>query len=188
MNKIIPILLTVLVAGCSSIEHSKKIEQATNTPLFAGAGDVVIHINHERDLENAYGNADIFGRKTKEGFSELRFIGVDKNGDTILARKDVNILSNETTLSRNPFSYTTAESNTTSTGVYSGNNTGGTISGNSNTTYNSTTMSPTSDYHMAIPSDSTPIKLNSSERTLPIDGYVIEIIKATPNSLQYKIR
>ena len=149
---------------------------------------VVIHINHERDLENAYGNADIFGRKTKEGFSELRFLGASANGDIILARKDVKILSNETTLSRSPFSYTTAESNTTTTGVYSGNNNGGTISGNSNTTYNSTTMSPTSDYHVAIPSDSTPITLNSSERTLPIDGYVIEIIKATPNSLQYMIR
>ena len=90
MNKKIPVLLTILLAGCSSIEHSKKIEQATNTPLFAGAGDVVIHINHERDLENAYGNADIFGRKTKEGFSELRFLGASANGDIILAREGAN--------------------------------------------------------------------------------------------------
>ena len=76
-QKIILLLMATLIAGCASIEHTSTTEQPTGKTIIAGVGDVVLRVNKQRNLENVFGNADIFGRKTNEGFVELRFAGVE---------------------------------------------------------------------------------------------------------------
>jgi len=152
-----------------------------------GVGDVVLRVNKQRDLENIFGKASIYGRKTNEGFSELRFAGVEKNGEVVLYRKDVQIITNETTMSRTPFSTTTGRSNTAITGNYSGAGNVGTVNANASTNYSSTTLSPTSDFHVVVPAETIPIRLPEGETKVPMEGCVVEIIKATPVSLEHKI-
>jgi hypothetical protein len=46
---------------------------------------------------------------------------------------------------------------------------------------------PASDFHIVVPAETIPIRLSSGESKVPMEGYVVEIIKATPSSLEYKI-
>ncbi|MFK4131961.1 hypothetical protein ACI2KR_06655 [Pseudomonas luteola] len=178
------LLASLIISGCSSIEHTSSIDQPVNQAAIVGVGDVVLRINKQRNLENAFGKADMFGRKTNEGFSELVFAGVEPSGEIVLYRQDVNIITNETTLSRTPFSSSTGSSKTNVTGSYYGNRS---FSGNSTTNYSSTSINPSSDFHSVVPAGAIPIRLAPNENKLPMGGYMIEVIKATPNSFEYKI-
>jgi hypothetical protein len=184
---LIPLLAAALIAGCVTIEHTSNTEQPIGQPTIVGVGDVVLRVNKQRNLENAFGKADIFGRKTNEGFSELRFAGVEKTGEVVLYRKDVRIITNETTMSRTPFSTTTGSANTNVTGSYYGNANYGNVNANARTNYSSTTLTPASDFHIVVPAETIPIRLAPGESKVPMEGYVVEIIKAAPSSLEYKI-
>ncbi len=179
--------LAVLVGGCATIDHTANIEQPINRQTIVGVGDVVLRVNKQRNLENAFGKADIFGRKTNEGFSELRFAGVEKTGEVVLYRKDVQIVTNETTMSRTPLSTTTGSSNSTISGNYQAAGNVGTVNANARNNYSSTALSPTSDFHVVVPAETIPIRLAVGETKVPMEGYIVEIINAAPNSLEYKI-
>jgi hypothetical protein len=179
MRTIVILVFVFLNFGCASIEHTSYIEQPIGLARVAGIGDVVLRVNKQRNLENISGKADIFGRKTNEGFAELRFAGVEKSGEIVLYRKDVQIISNETTMSRTPIAFNTGQATTRITS--SGN------SARANTNISGVTIAPASDFHVVTPPDTTPIRLAVGETKLPIEGYVVEVIKAGANSIEYKI-
>jgi hypothetical protein len=179
MRKITISILVVFNFGCAAIEHTSYIEQPVGQVRIAGIGDVVLRVNKQRNLENISGKADIFGRKTNEGFAELRFAGLENSGEIVLYRKDVQIISNETTMSRTPIAFNTGQATTRVTS--NGN------SARANTNISGVTIAPASDFHVVTPPDTTPIRLTAGETKLPIEGYIVEIIKAGTNSIEYKI-
>ena len=186
-------LLTVLVAAallgaCSTIDHTSSVKEALDKTLIAGPGDLLLRVDRERNLENAFGKADIFGRKTKEGFTELRFGGVEANGEVVLLRKDVQIITNETTMSRTPISTTAGQATTGVSGNATtyGNKTR--VQGTATTNYTSTTLSTTSDFHVVVPSDAVAVRVGPNEKRIPLAGYVVEIIGVSRNALEYRIK
>jgi hypothetical protein len=181
------LLFSILVSNCASIQHTSSTDQPTGKKIIAGVGDIVLRVNKMRNLENVFGKADIFGRKTNEGFAELRFAGIESSGEVVLYRKDVHVLTNETTMSKTPFSTTTGSANTNLTGSFYGNGNYGNVQSNATTNYTSTTTKPASDYHVFIPAETIPIRLAPGETKIPMEGYVVEIIRATKNSITYKI-
>lgn len=186
--RIIVIALIIgVLSACASIEKSRLAEQLINQPLLAGMGDVVLKVNKQRDLENAFGNADVFGRKTNEGFSELRFVGIEKSGAIVFYRNDIRIMTNETTMSRSGVSSTFGSANTTASGRYYGNENYGTVSGRASTNYSSSTLSPTSDFHALIPQGTTSIVLKPGDTTVVMEGYVLEVLDVSSGALKYKI-
>jgi hypothetical protein len=189
MNRLTMIFCLYLsIAACASIERTTKAEQPTGQQLISGVGDVVLQINKQRNLENAFGKADIFGRKTNEGYSEIRFAGVEQNGEVVLYRQDVRIMTNETTMSRTlPFSTSTGSARSTLSGNYSGITNTGNLSATSQANYSSTTIAPATDCHIIVPAEAIPIRVRVGENRVPIEGYLIEIIKATPVSIEYRI-
>lgn len=189
MNRLAMTLCLLLsITACVTIEHTTKAEQPVNQQLIAGVGDVVLRINKQRNLENAFGKADIFGRKTNEGYSEIRFAGVEHNGEVVLYRHDVGIITNETTMSRTPaFSTSTGSARSTLTGNYYGTTNTGNLNAASQANYSSTAIAPATDYHIVVPAEAIPIRVRAGENRVPIAGYLIEIIKATPVSLEYRI-
>jgi hypothetical protein len=105
-TKTIALIFLLALQSCATVEKTAQPSQTLNVIAMAGIGDTVLRIERERDLVNAFGRADLFGRKTKEGFTEIKFAGVEPDGTVVLFRKDVEILSNETTMTRTPFSMT----------------------------------------------------------------------------------
>lgn len=187
MNRTLPLALLLALSGCATIDHTATVKQAVGAALIAGPGDLVLRLDRERNLENAFGKADVFGRKTKEGFTELRFGGVEPNGEVVLLRKDVQILTNETTMSRTPISTTTGSATSTATGSATryGNSTQ--FQGTGSTSFSSTTLAPAKDFHVIVPSDTVAVRLAPGEKRLPLSGYIIEIIAASRNSLEYRV-
>lgn len=182
----IAVSICALVA-CASISHTEFLRQPMDKALIAGPGDLVLRIDRERSLENAFGKADVFGRKTKEGFTELHFAGVEPNGEIVLFRKDVQIVTNETTMSRTPITTTTGTASTSMSGSATrlGNTTQ--VRGTSTTNYTSTTLAPLSDFHVVVPSDAIAVRVGSDEKRIPVGGFVVEIISASRNALEYRI-
>lgn len=183
------ILLVALatLGACAPIEHQAVLTEATNVRLVAGPGDVIAHVAKQRDLENVAGRADIWGRKTDEGYSDLHFAGVSQNGDILFYRTDVTIVSNETTMSRSPFSSSYGNAQTTTTGTISPFGNGASYSGNSTTTASAITMHPTNDYHAVMPGNSIPIVLPKGAHELVFEGYEVEIISASSGTLTYTL-
>jgi hypothetical protein len=180
--------LYLSIAACASIEHTTKANQPVDQQLVSGVGDVVLRVSKQRNLENAFGKADIFGRKTNEGNSEIRFAGVEQNGEIVLYRHDVSIITNETTMSRTlAFSTSTGSERSTLSGNYYGTTNTGNLNATSQANYSSTTIAPAKDYHIVVPTGDIPIRVRAGENKVPIEGYIIEIIKATPVSLEYRI-
>ena len=187
MKKIIFIATAVSLMGCASIDHTVRLQQPLGRSLVAGPGDLVLRVDHERNLENIWGKADMWGRKTKEGFSEIRFAGVEPTGEVVLARKDTDIITNETTLSRMPFSSTTGHATTSAFGTATAYGNTAQLQGTGVTNYSATTINPTSDFHVIVPADSIAIRLLPNEKKLPFAGYIVEIISAARNSLEYRV-
>lgn len=180
------ILLAVcsLIFSCSSIEKSQNTSFKIGTQLLAGKNDIVLSVDQMRDLENAVGKADIFGRQTKEGETVVRYAGVEPNGEVILYRNDIKIHTNETTMSRMGYSSSTSNTDgSVNTSIY-GNNVNSSVTARTTTT----STNPVDDYHVFVPQGSVKISLEPDERLLPISGYIIEILNATENSLTYIIR
>ncbi len=169
--------------GCANIEHSSNISQPLSQTMRAGVGDLMVRIDHERNLENAFGKSDIFGRKTKEGYSELRYAGMEANGDLIFYRTDMSIITNETTMSRMFVQDTYTSSNTTASGHYGA----GYVSGHAKTTSHSTTIGPTEDYHIVVPQSAIPIRLKGNQREIVMGTYLITILSAEPGYIEYTI-
>jgi hypothetical protein len=60
----------------------------------------MLKVEVRESLPNAFGGADIFGRTRDVGFSELRYMGLDPSGYPVFRRRDVDIVTNETTMNR----------------------------------------------------------------------------------------
>lgn len=182
--------LTALVAlsSCAEIQHTSAPEQALDRDLLAGPGDVVLRIDKQRNLENAFGKSDVFGRKTDEGFIEIRFVGVESTGQIVLSRKEVQIITNETTMSCTPITQTSGRANTAVSGRTTDDFRGTSGNATARTTYQETTIAPSSDFHLIVPADTIPIRIAATDTAIPVEGYIIEIIRATPHSLEYRIK
>jgi len=117
------VLLAVLISSCSPIKHSSKIYQPDETRLVAGVGDTVISIETEKNLPNAFGKADIFGRKTPTGYITITYLGID-DGKAVFLRRWTAIETGATTMNSTPIivqnSQTTRYSGTIGGVPYSG--------------------------------------------------------------------
>ncbi len=156
--------------------------------MFAGVGDTLITIDKYRNLENALGKADVFGRKTKEGRIEVRFAGMEKDGSVVLYRRDISILTNETTMSRSGLYTSTTNSTDRFNADVTTQGNVVTVKGDIKSSSNTMTSMPKEDYHVVVPEGSIPIKLSPDERVLPISGLLIIMENRSKNSIQYRIQ
>lgn len=88
--------------ACAPIEKRSSFEQSIGVQHVAGVGDAVVTIQKSRNLENAFGFSDIYGRTTNEGSVIIRYMGMEDENTAVFARYETNIMTNETTMSRSP--------------------------------------------------------------------------------------
>ena len=116
-EKFLAVLTVLAVVACTPIERREIIAQPLGKTLTVGVGDVVAQIERTRNLENAFGASDIFGRQTTEGFSEVKYLGMRDASTAVFIRRDVRILTNETTMTRSGGIYVPNTTTTTTTGM-----------------------------------------------------------------------
>jgi hypothetical protein len=91
--------VAMLLAACNPVQMRSEINRPVGEP-YASAGDIVVRVERTDDLPNVFGRADLFGRTRDRGFTEVRYMGVNAAGAPLFRRRDVDIMTNETTMSR----------------------------------------------------------------------------------------
>ncbi len=124
----------------------------------------------------------MWGRKTTDGYTEVRFAGVDADGTILLRRKDVAIHTNETTVSRAGFMPVPTSSTTSTYGQV------GSTPISSTSTAAGTAYVPTrSATSVVMPADTLEIRLPRGQKRVRVSGYELQVREATAVDLSYKL-
>ena len=102
----------VFVVSCASIDYKTNVAQRMDTPLTAGVGDAVYKSTTEKNLPNAFGKADIFGRTTPTATTGVIFEGV-RDGVALFSRKTTDIDTGATTMNSTPIVINNSQTRTT---------------------------------------------------------------------------
>ena len=92
-------LALVLCPPGAAAKDFAYINVTENKETYSSVGDVLLKVTLKDSLPNAFGKADIFGRKRDRGVIEIRFMGMTTDGRAVFRRRTIDVLTNETTLS-----------------------------------------------------------------------------------------
>lgn len=171
------------LVGCAPVQHSNSISQQSNTELVAGVGDTVLDVTKEKNLPNAFGASDIFGRKTPTGRVTVEYLGVRK-GKAIFKRHTVDIETGATTMNSSPVVIPNNQT-TTHSGIV-----GGTMYSGTSTTYAPpTVIAPNTPQAQVLGSRTTElaVDLKKADRALIVEGKTLNIISADNSKVVYSI-
>ena len=174
-------LIAVSLGACSTIQSKPYLSQPVGQMLRTGVGGVIAHVDRKRNLENAFGRADVFGRKTNEGFAELRFMGIYE-GKVALRRVDVAVFNDETTMSRSGV-YLPNTSTATTTGMVGSSPFSATTSMSGPGTY-----IPPRPANVSVSAPNFIDFLAPIGQPLPFEGVTITISAADAVSVSYSIQ
>lgn len=179
--KVWAISVSLILAGCGSIQEQSNISTPVAQSLTAGVGDVVLRAEGRESMPNAFGGADIFGRTRPTGFTTVQYGGMQ--GDkVVLLSSGVTTQSNATTMNSSPLILPTHQQTQISGSV------GTTPIMGTATTSGMTYIPPTGSTSVSSQQPTVPILVNwRSDPRVPAAGKFIVIKEATPTSLVYRI-
>ena len=158
-----------LLLGCRSTKTHEHVSRPTVKVLETYIGGKIFKVDRTRPLPNAFGGADIFGRKIYAGYTELRYQGLTDDGRILLRLTEVETHSTETTMSR---------SGQSSFSGYSGGH--GQVHG--------TITQPPPGSTEALPPNTTEFAIDpTKESELTIAGVRVHFLGFTPHSLKYSL-
>jgi hypothetical protein len=91
--------VSLCLTCCAPVQMRAQMDRPAGE-LYVSAGDIVLRVQRADSLPNVFGRADLFGRTRDRGFSEVRYMGLNSAGSPVFRRRDVDIMTNETTMSR----------------------------------------------------------------------------------------
>lgn len=178
---ILTILLGFALSACTPVEQrSDLVSSSAGVTMTAGPGDTVMDFQLSRPLPNAFGQADIFGRRTSAGRTVVRFVGVH-NGAAVFERSDISIQSNATTMTETPLIVPNV-SRTNVDGMVGGRHVSGTETA---TSYSVVGPRPTQQ----VVSAARPITVTlSAGQSAPIQGKTLQVIQVSAQSVTYRVQ
>ena len=167
------IMCACLTPDAASAKQSSSINRPENSEAYSTIGDVLVKVTLRESLPNAFGGADIFGRKRDRGFVEIRYMGLTEDGRAVFRRRSADIYSNETTMSRTPMRIGS-----------------GRVTAVGNTAYISTvTTGPATATVQVLPPDTFEIALDlSKSNIMTVEDRVIEILSADSGGVRFIVR
>jgi hypothetical protein len=168
---------TLAVAGCAQVQQRQQLANPIGLVMRTPVGGAIATIRKDRDLPNAFGRADIHGRKVDAGFTKIIYRGRESDGSVLVEQIDIDLKSDASTLTRPPVLYTS-----TQPAVLSSRETGAAY-GSSRTV---SIASPAEQSSIALPSAAQFSVPKQRTLTLPT-GQTVEFIAADPHQLTYRI-
>ncbi|MEH6348366.1 MAG: hypothetical protein V7785_24945 [Bermanella sp.] len=182
MRIIITISVMFFLTACgATIQTHESYSKPVGVEQSASIGTELYRVKKQRDLPNAFGKADIFGGKVDAGYTELRFMGLTPEGLTIFRLTDIDIESNETTMSRYGSSTTVVKSNTAANASVSNNYAYGTA--NTNTTISHYEKPKATETQ--LPLNTVEFVFNPGEKILKLEGVSVEVKQVTQYLITY---
>jgi hypothetical protein len=94
------------VAGCAQVQQRQQLAEPIGLVMRTPVEGTIATILKDRDLPNAWGRADIHGRKVDAGFTKIIYRGRESDGSVLVEQIDIDLKSNASTLTRPPVLYT----------------------------------------------------------------------------------
>jgi hypothetical protein len=102
----IALAVTALAAGgCAQVEQRQRLAEPVGPVMRTPVGGTIATIMKDRDLPNAFGRADIYGRTVDVGFARLIYRGRNADGSVLVEQVNVDVKSNASTMTRAPVTY-----------------------------------------------------------------------------------
>jgi hypothetical protein len=98
------IVVASMVAGCAQVQQRQQLAEPVGPVLRTPVGGTIATITKDRDLPNAFGGADIYGRTLDAGFTRVIYRGRAADGSVLI--EQLNVQSNAGTLTRPPITNT----------------------------------------------------------------------------------
>ena len=153
-----------ILTACAPVTQTANLNKPVGAQSYASVGDIVIRANATESLPNAFGQADVFGRTREAGFSELQYMGLNQAKQPVFRRRDVDVVSNASTMTRTPLS--TAVVNAQPYGA--------------GTTATGIVVSPLREHTEVLPPNTVEFALDlTKSRTITIRDHSVEIVEAT---------
>lgn len=174
-KRLLGIALAALVAANPApvlAKQKNEVSQPTDEELYTSVGDVLVRVTLKEPLPNAFGGSDIFGRKREKGFVEIRFMGMIEDGRAVFRRRSVDIVSNETTMSRSQSIFPGSSINQSGSGA----NAAIIVEGNDGAGM------------QVLPPNTIEFALDTSKhKTITVEDYSIELLTADPGGVSFTI-
>jgi len=175
---VITLAVTALaVAGCAQVQQRQQLAEPIGLVMRTPVGGTIATIMKDRDLPNAFGRADIYGRTVDPGFTRLIYRGRNADGSVLVEQVNVDIQSNASTMTRAPVIYTGTQPAVASSRER------GVAYGTSRTV---SVASPADQVAMPLPSAAQFSIPKQRSLTLPT-GQTVEFIAAEPQQLLFRI-
>ena len=184
MKLILTIPLTMLLlTACASIDYKTNVNQRLDTPLMAGIGDAVYKSTTEKNLPNAFGKADLFGRTTPTATTTVIFEGV-RDGIAIFNRKTTDIDTGATTMNSTPIVINNSQTRTTTGSI--GNTP---IYGQTNVQGPSTILPPNTPSARYMERNANIIAIDTKKlpSNIVVEGILIRVLEVDSGSVRYII-
>ena len=176
-------ILGIFLASCAQIESYEEINVQVGKLTRISIGEELFRIRKSRDLPNVFGRADVYGGKIDEGFSELRFLGLNESGEIVFRYTDIDIESNETVFTR--YGGRRANVHTMSTG--NATLVGNSVYGNSSSTTTVTMSEPPKPTITQLPPGAVEFAFDPEEGVLEIADYSVEILEVQAYGLVFRL-
>lgn len=169
----------VFLQGCAvggKVQEFTSIEQEVGSSFSVEIGEEIYTSKREKSLPNAFGKADIFGRRTPSGMTYVVYAGIE-NDQVVLFRRSVDIYTGATTMNSTPIVLPN-----TYTSSHSGNIGGTYYSGTTTTQGSPTVILPNSTAAQYFDKGAIPVLIPVKElpASITIESNEIKILDATP--------
>lgn len=174
------VILTI--PACAPVEHAQSLSQPIGKVQTVPVGGEIASISKQKNLPNAFGAADVFGRKVDTGLVKIVYQGQAKDGGPVLRQIDIDVHSTASTMSRTPAFYT-ASSNAMAHGY--GNRGHATITGSSQSS--AFAMAPVAETNTVLPPNVTQFTVPKGKTLTLATGQTVEFIDVQPHQISYRI-
>lgn len=171
------IVVVLAAGGCAQVQQRQQLAEPVGLVMRTPVGGAIATIVKDRDLPNAFGRADLYGRKVDAGFTRIVYRGRGSDGSVLIEQIDVDVQSNASTLTRPPVINTP-----TQPAVYSSRESG-VAYGTSRTV---AVASPADQVSMPLPGAAQFSVPKQRTLTLPT-GQSVEFLSAEPHQLIFRI-
>jgi len=171
------LVAALTVSGCAQVQQRQQLAEPVGPVLRTPVGGTIATVVKDRDLPNAFGGADIYGRKVDAGFTRIIYRGRAADGSALVEQVDVDIKSNANTITRADLIYAGTQPAVASSRER------GVAYGTSRTV---SVASPADQVAMPMPSAAQFSIPKQRSLTLPT-GQTIEFIAAEPHQLIFRI-
>jgi len=171
------IVIAFMAGGCAQVQQRQQLAEPIGLVMRTPVGGTIATIYKDRDLPNAFGRADLYGRKVDAGFTKIVYRGRESDGSVLIEQIDIDLKSNASTLTRPPII------NTPTQPAVLSSRESGMAYGTSRTLR---VASPADQVAMSIPGAARFSVPKQTSLTLPT-GQTVEFIAAESHQLTYRI-